>query len=245
LTLPGWVRRPPELTPPLRLDRSGAAANGPDLATLQDPANEVAFKMIGGAYGVLGAEVLGQFVPRAVDEQRFGVYVREAAVAWLCRELAPHIKGDSVSALPFRMARCVAAHHFVHYVVEAAVTQAHGEAAYLDLVVRHSPRHLDLEECLAEQRFLSEALSDLDLGTSQLLQGPLSVLMARAPEATDPASPANADDLLELLNTELLLGMTAADSDFHRRENSVPTFLVIEPHLPDPLAYSIRRALVG
>jgi len=47
--------------------------------------------MIGGAHGILGAEVLGHYVPRALDEQRWGIYVREAGAAWLCSQLAPQI----------------------------------------------------------------------------------------------------------------------------------------------------------
>jgi hypothetical protein len=62
--LPGWVRQPPELTPVLDVLADGGSA-GPDVSVLLDPANDVAYTMIGGAYGVLGAEVLGYYVPRA------------------------------------------------------------------------------------------------------------------------------------------------------------------------------------
>ena len=58
LKLPGWVRRPPELTPELNVLKDGGPA-GPEIGILLDPANDVAYKMIGGAFGVLGAEVLG------------------------------------------------------------------------------------------------------------------------------------------------------------------------------------------
>jgi hypothetical protein len=243
LKLPGWVRRPPELTPPLQLGNVAKAA-GPDLATLEEPANDVAYKMIGGAYGVLGAEVLGQFVPRVVDPKRWGVYVREAGVAWLCRELGPHLDA-SIPGLPIRMARCVAAHHYVHCAIEAAVTQAHGEAEYLDLILKQSPRHGDLEEHLAEQRFRLQALSGVDRGVSQGFDGRLADLMARTPEGRETASLADAALLVELVNDKYSLGMTAADSDFNGAGQAVPCFLVIEPHLPEPLASSIRQALLA
>ena len=69
--LPGWVRRAAELTPEVNVLRVGGPA-GPGIGILLDR-NEVAYKMIGGAYGILGAEVLGHYVPRALDEQRWGI----------------------------------------------------------------------------------------------------------------------------------------------------------------------------
>ena len=41
LKLPGWVQRPPDLTPPLRFDGAWDNSVGPDLGTLEDPANDV------------------------------------------------------------------------------------------------------------------------------------------------------------------------------------------------------------
>jgi hypothetical protein len=243
--LPGWVRRSPELTPPLALSRALPGPGGPDLTTLQNPANEVAFKMIGGAYGVLGAEVLGHFVPHVLDEERWGIYVREAGVAWLCRELAPNIEGGAVGELPLRMARCVAAHHYVHGAVEAAVTRTHGKSFYLDLVVRQSPRHGSTEERLAELCFRSEALSDLDRGMRARLEGPLRALMARTVEGREATDAADLPTVVQQLNTEYSSGMTAADLDFGESGNLMPCFLVFEPHLPEQLASSIRRVLLG
>jgi hypothetical protein len=242
--LPGWVRRPPELTPQLQLDRTGASADGPDLATLQDPANDVAYKMIGGAYGVLGAEVLGQLVPRVLDEARWGIYIREAGIAWLCRELAAHLDAAALSELPRAMARSVAAHHYVHCAVEIAMTQTHGADAYLDLLAKQSPRHGGLEERLAETRFRSEALSSLDHENRQLVEGPLASLMSRTPEGRDSRSRGNIDVVVEQLNNEYALKMTAADSEFLGPGCEVPCYLVIEPHLPNRLALSIRQALI-
>jgi hypothetical protein len=242
--LPGWVRRAPELTPPLDVRRTGGGPEGPDIATLQDPANDVAYKMIGGAYDVLGAEVLGQFVPRVLDAKRWGIYVREAGVAWLCRELGPHLSAASLGELPLRMARCVAAHHYVHAAVEAAVTQADGKTTYLDLLVKQSPRHDAWEERVAELRFWFEALSRLDDATRRLFEGPLSALMARTPEGRATTSRADISMLVEKLNDALSVAMTATDSDFTDHVHLVPCYLVIEPHLPEPLASSIRRALL-
>jgi hypothetical protein len=244
LKLPGWVQRPSDLTPLLRFDRTAEDSEGPDLGTLQDPANDVAYKMIGGAYGVLGAEVLGHFVPRGLGEERWGIYVREAGIAWLTRELGPHLRESTLPELPRRMARAVAAHHQVHCVVEAAVTRAHGKAAYLDLLVKQSPRHGALEERLAELRFRSEALTSLDHENRQLIEGPLASLMSRTPEGRDPSSPADIGVVIKQVHDEYVL-MTAPDSVFLERSDEVPCYLVIEPHLPERLASSIRRALLG
>jgi hypothetical protein len=233
------------LTPPLRFDGAWDNSVGPDLGTLEDPANDVAYKMIGGAYGVLGAEVLGHFMPRALGEERWGIYVREAGIAWLSRELGSHVSSSALGELPLRMAQAVAAHHYVHKAVEGTVTRAHGKAAYLDLLVNQSPRHGGLEERLAELRFQSKALSGLDHEKRQRMRGPLASLMSRTPEGTDPISPADIDVAVEHLNNEYAVKMTAADSDFGGPGHTVPCHLVLEPHLPDRLASSIRRALLG
>jgi hypothetical protein len=201
--------------------------------------------MIGGAYGVLGAEVLGHFVPRALGEDRWGIYVREAGIAWLSRELGSHVSASALGVLPLRMARSVAAHHYVHKAVEGAVTRAHGKAAYLELLVNQSPRHGGLEERLAEMRFRSEALSSLDHEKRQRIGGPLASLMSRTPEGKDPRAPADIDVAVEQLNNEYAVKMTAADSDFVGPGHTVPCYLVLEPHLPDRLASSIRRVLLG
>jgi hypothetical protein len=243
--LPGWVRRPPELTPALNLSRTSSGGEGPDLATLQDAANDVAYKMIGGAYGVLGAEVLGQFVPRVLDEERWGIYVREAGIAWLCRELGAFLGAVALGELPYTMARSVAAHHHVHCAVEVAVTRAHGEVAYLDLLAKQSPRHGSLEEGLAELRFRWEALLSLDQENRQRLDGPLASIMLRTPEGRESTSWAELDMVVEQLNDERSVRMTAADSDLFVPGREVPCYLVVEPHLPDRLASSIRRALLG
>lgn len=242
--LPGWVQRPPELTPPLDISPTGARPDGPDIRTLQEPANDVAYKMIGGAYGVLGAEVLGHFVPRALDQQRWGVYVREAGVAWLCHELGPHFAAASFGQLPLRMARCVAAHHYVHCAVEDVVTQAHGKAHYLDLLVKESPRQNAWEERLADLRFRLEALTGLDPETRQVLEGPLSALLDRTPEGRATTSVTDIASVVEKLNAALSVRMTGADSNFSGTRQSAPYYLVIEPHLREPLASSLRRALL-
>jgi hypothetical protein len=243
--LPGWVRRSPELTPRLDLRSANASPDGPDIGTLQNPANDVAYKMIGGAYGVLGAEVLGQFVPRVLDQNRWGIYVREAGVAWLCWELGPHLATARLGELPLRMARSIAAHHYVHSAVEAAVSEARGEGAYHELLVSQAPRHGNSEELLAELHFRVEALSGLDRGARKALEGPLGGLMARAPEGRDMALPIDLAKVVETLNAEASLALTAADSDFTDAGDVAPTYLVIEPHLPEQLASSIRRALLG
>lgn len=229
----------------MQLRRMNSHAAGPSLSTLLDPANDVAYKMIGGAYRVLGAEVLGHFVPRALDEDRFGIYVREAGVAWLCRELAPTLTDYGVGELPHRMARAVAAHHDVHAIVERAVSEARGTGAYLDLLARQAPRHGPSEERLAELQFQSEARSGLDHGTRQLLEGPLDELMARAPEGADKVLRATAAELVAVLNVEYSLETRAEDYVVDDLSRSVPCYLVMEPHLPEHLASEIRRALLG
>jgi hypothetical protein len=243
--LPGWVRRPPYLTPLLYLGDSDLRPDGPDTSTLLDRANDVAYKMIGGAYGVLGAEVLGHFVPRVLDETRWGIYVREAGVAWLCRELAPDLTSDSGGELTRRMARCVAAHHYVHCAVEAAVLRTHGEATYLDMLVKQSPRHGVSEERLGEMRFRLEALARLDQATRRLLETPLDALMARTPEGNARTTADDVAAVIALVNTELSVEIPFAGTDLENAEDSVPTYLVMEPHLPEPLASSIRQALLS
>ena len=227
------------------LSRAPTGARGPDIATLEDPANDVAYKMIGGAYGVLGAEVLGHFVPRVLDEKRWGIYVRDAGVAWLCRELAPSVPANRLGELPQRLARAVAAHHYVHCAVEAAVIGAHGEAYYRDLLVKQSPRHGEQEERLAEMSFRAQALSGLALQTRRLWEDPVTALMARTPEGTSSTSSTAIAEIVERLNREFSLGMTAADVDFGKPGTLVPCFLVMEPHLPEPLASAIQQGLLG
>ena len=79
--LPGWTRRGPELTPRLNLRGTSGNTEGVDIEVFIDPANDVAYRMIGGAYGVLGAEVLGHFVLQALDADRWGIFIREAGIA--------------------------------------------------------------------------------------------------------------------------------------------------------------------
>jgi hypothetical protein len=245
LKLPGWVSRPSELTPPLAIIQTLVRPPGPDIETLRNPANDVAYKMIGGAYGVLGAEVLGYYVPQSASQKRWGIYVREAGVAWLCRELGPHVKVTSVGGLPQRMARSITAHHNVHRVVEARFVTAHGEVAYLELLVNKSPRHSAIEEHLAELGFQLEATSGLDYQSRQQLVAPLHALMARAPEGKDPTDVADVALLVGRLNAEMSIGMTVADLDLTHSDLEMPCYLVLEPHLPQPLASAIRQALLG
>jgi hypothetical protein len=74
---------------------------------------------------------------------------------------------------------------------------------------------------------------------------PLASLMSRTPEGKDPIFPADINVALEHLNNEYAVKMTTANSDFGGPGHTVPCYLVLEPHLPDRLASSIRRALLG
>ena len=244
--LPGWVRRPPELTPELDVLRAGGQA-GPDTSILLDPANDVAYKMIGGAYGVLGAEVLGHCVPRVLDGTRWGIYVREAGVAWLCSQLAPQIRRHPQlqGELSLRVARGIAAHHYVHLVVEAAITEAHGKASYLELLVHHAPRHHPSEEALAEVLLRSEIAVDLDAETQDAIEAALDQVMRQTPEARNSTGENAITSLVDLVNGDLSSKVTVGEFQFRNADRPVPQYLVLEPHLPEPVATSIRQALLG
>jgi hypothetical protein len=244
--LPGWVRRPTEFTPQLNLRQASGRA-GPDISILLDPANDVAYKMIGGAYGVLGAEVLGQYVPRALDEQRWGIYVREAGVAWLCSQIAPHIDRHPKvrNELPPRLARGIAAHHYVHLAVEAAVTEDRGTARYLDLLVDRAPRHGPFEEILGELLFRSEVLLDVETEARGEMEAAVDAVIRKTPEGRGPDADRGMSAVVDLVNAGLLLTMSLAEFQLRNANQPVPQYLVLEPHLPDPVASAIRKALLG
>jgi hypothetical protein len=225
----------------------GGGPAGPDIRILIDPANDVAYKMIGGAYGVLGAEVLGQYIPRALDPQRWGIYVREAGVAWLCSLVAtqtyryPKLQDD----LPSRLARGVAAHHYVHLAVEVAVTATRGHTSYLDLLAEHAPRHEPSEEILAELLFRSEVVLGLEPETRRATEAAVDGVMRQTPEARSPHAGHEETTVVDLVNAGLSLNMTLADFRFRDADRPVPQYLVLEPHLPDLVASAIRKSLLG
>ena len=92
---------------------------------------------------MLGAEVLGHFVPQALDADRWGIYIREAGIAWLCSRLAPSLVQDPglSSGLALRLAGGVAAHHLTHHIVEEAITESRGRDQYLQILTPNMPRH--------------------------------------------------------------------------------------------------------
>jgi len=244
--LPGWVRRPPELTPVLNVLTDGGPA-GPDVSVLLDPANDVAYRMIGGAYSVLGAEVLGYYVPRALDPQRWGIYVREAAVAWLCSRLAPQVEGHPALAreLPTRLARGIATHHYVHLVVEAAVTESRGNTSYLGVLVEYAPRHEPHEEILGELLFRLEVLRGLAPKTRSAMEKAIDTVLRQAPDPSGLSDGNEIPAVVDHLNSGLSLNMSPGDFEFRKATEPVPQYLVLEPHLPEPVASSIRKALLS
>jgi hypothetical protein len=240
------VRRPPELTPVLNVLRDGGSA-GPDIGVLLDPANDVAYKMIGGAYGVLGAEVLGYYVPRGLDPQRWGIYVREAGVAWLCSRVAPQVDGhpELAGELPTRLARGIATHHYVHLVVEAAVTESRGNASYLGVLVDYAPRHEPHDEILGELLFRLEVPSGLAPETRRAMETSIDTVLRQAPDKSSLSAGTEIPAVVDHVNSVLSLNMSAGDFEFRKAAAPVPQYLVLEPHLPQPVASSIRKALLG
>jgi len=54
-----------------------------------------------------------------------------------------------------------------------------------------------------------------------------------------------ATDLAHDAPPGLSLNMSASDFEFRKAAEPVPPYLVLEPHLPEPVASSIRKALLG
>jgi hypothetical protein len=143
------------------------------------------------------------------------------------------------------MARGIAAHHHVHLAVEAAVTKAHGTNTYVRLLSENAPRHPASEELLAERLFRSEAVTGLDGEICVAFTAVLENVMQQAPEGRDPSAASDIATALDLVNTDLSLEMTLAEVQLPDDDLSIPAHLVLEPHLPVPVAASIREALLG
>jgi hypothetical protein len=226
--LPGWTRRPAELTLAFNLRPPGPPAAGQDSSVFFDPANAVAYRMIGGAYGVLGVEVLGYYVPRALDPERWGIYVREAGVAWLgsqCGTLMDLEDGRQRDVV-VGLSSSIAAHHRVHFAVEQAVTDAHGRDAYLRILRAHSPRHPPAEEALADAMFRAEMPPELGEFMSPSLDGEIV-------------------DLVAAVDEDLHLTLDRAALDPLYQGSGVPHYLVLEPHLPEATGRQVREALLA
>jgi hypothetical protein len=237
LKLPGWTRRAPELTPAVDLWSNANKGTPLDRATFLDPANAVAFKMIGGAFGVLGAEVLGHYVPVALDNDRWGVYIREAGVAWLCNQLLDSASWDDLARpelLIVELARAVATHHLVHQVVERAYAATHGGDAYLALLLANAPRHPPTEESLADTLMKAALVEVVGDGPILMLD---NAYTSNAGDRRYRASPSElVADLSASLDLPLDVGAFALPPD-------CPQYLVMEPHLPEQTATLIRSAL--
>jgi hypothetical protein len=168
-------------------------------------------------------------------------------VAWLCSQVVAQIDAhpELQGQLPSRVARGIAAHHYVHLAVEAAVTETRGAACYLDFLAEHAPRHEPSEELLAELLFRTEVMRGLDTKTGGAMEAAIDGVMRQAPEARNSNAGKATTTVVDLVNAGLSLEMPLAGFQFRDSNRSLPEYLVLEPHLPDPLATSIREALLG
>ena len=228
----------------MNLWASSGSTEAVDVEVFLDSANDVAYKMIGGAYGVLGAEVLGHFVPRILDSGRWGVYVREAGIAWLCSKLAPRLTRDPrlLNGLALRLARGVAQHHMTHHVVEEAFTDSWGRDQYVEILTKNAPRHPATEEKLADALLRAEIISGLVEPSQGLVDSALSELAELPPEGSAPRR--LVAELLAELNRDLRLTMTSAEVNAAMHTLDVPHYLVLEPHLPGTTASAVREKLL-
>jgi hypothetical protein len=203
--------------------------------------------MIGGGYGVLGAEVLGHYVPRALDSDRGGIYVREAGVAWFCSQLTSRVSADEKlgNQLVVRLARGIVAHHFVRYAVEKEITAGRGAGSYVDTLLTNAPLHPEAEEMLADRLLCSAVVAELIDPSFSLMRGILDDVLAGSPTGKLGPSRRKVSELVAEVNCDLALSMAESAVTLGFDSQDVATYLVLEPHLPERTADLVRGALPG